>query len=493
MNAIEQNEIQVNHLMMKLNKLLSFQSITLLVLNLTNVFQIPWNYFGIIFVLLPVLCWLPILYHKKSQNPKWFKYMQVLNVLLLATINYMFNHSYALVFWAVPIVMAALYFDSKLVKTTMFFSVPLFAIGHWFNVHFETIYYFTPDRLVMSFGSFVISILVLGVLVIGFTKKANEMLWTTKDLMDDMSLVLTQTDDAANEVSGLVDSVSSNIYKTHEHFKEITVEMDDISSQIQFFNERINVTHKAIDEMSQKLKVAMANVNKIGLEASTMSSLSNKSANSILESERRMNEVDGLTQVAREKLDLFHKRFNEISDATRLITHIASETSLLSLNASIEAARAGEAGRGFAIVANEVRKLAEDSEASVSSIEGVIDNLRKTVEEVVKAMDAMYGVIAFSASAMQETNETFGTLRVSQSNIEREIIAITEEINLLEQFSHNIQMDMVQLLDNNKIIRSSVETVKQNSTSVRGMSREIVNHIDDVSKQCDKLKAIDMQ
>lgn len=490
MNIIEKNEIQVNQMMIKLNKILSLQSITLLILNVVGVFRIPWHYFWIIFVLLPVLTWVPILYHRFSENPKWFKYMQVIIILLLATFNYMFNHSYAILFWAVPLVLSALYFDKALVKTSVFLTLPCIAIGHFFNVYYETVFYFTPDRMVMSLGSFFFSLGILGFLIFHFTKKANEMLFTTQELMENISGVLNQTDQAADEVSHLVENVSSNIHQTHNHFKEITIDMDDIVEQVEFFNERILKTHESIDQMTNNLNIAMVNVQKISSEANTMSDFSNKSAEAIGESEKRMYEVDGYTRVAREKLEDFNMRFNEISEATQLITYIASETSLLSLNASIEAARAGEAGRGFAIVANEVRKLADDSENSVSSIEKVVENLRGTVHEVVEAMNEMYKIIQFSTSAMKETNETFKFLQDSQKNIEQEIIAIKEEIIALEDFGKTIQSDMSLLLEKNELINSSIANVKANSSSVRKMSREIVNHIEDVSKQCSNLKSI---
>lgn len=490
MTSIEKNEVQVNNIMININKIISVQGLLLLILNFFDIFRIPWNYFWIIFISIPVLTWTPIIYYKLSKDKKYFKYMQVIMVLLLSTINYAFNHSYALFFWAIPLVLSALYFDTKLVKTTIFLIFPFFALGHIFNVHYETVYYFTPDRIIMSFGSFIISLIILGILIIRFTKKSNEMLCNTQKLMDNMSDVLNETDESANEVSSLVENVALNINQTHGNFKEISTEMDDISRQVEFFNERIENTHKSIDSMTNNLIIAMANVNKIYDEANSMSELSNKSADAIIQSEDRMNQVDGYTKIAKEKLEVFNKRFNEISDATDLIKHISSETSLLSLNASIEAARAGEAGKGFAVVANEVKKLASDSEESVESIEKVINNLRETVKEVVDTMNNMYGIIDFSISSMNDTSKTFSYLQKSQNNIEKEIIEISKEIKALEDFGKNIQADMKNLLEKNKFIKNSIESIKNNTDSVKEMSNQSVNHINNVSEQCVKLKSI---
>jgi methyl-accepting chemotaxis protein len=84
------------------------------------------------------------------------------------------------------------------------------------------------------------------------------------------------------------------------------------------------------------------------------------------------------------------------------ITQIAGQTNLLALNAAIEAARAGEQGRGFAVVAEEVRKLAEDSQASASSIAGIINEVQDDTRHAVTAMESVSSGIASVASVAQD-------------------------------------------------------------------------------------------
>lgn len=111
-----------------------------------------------------------------------------------------------------------------------------------------------------------------------------------------------------------------------------------------------------------------------------------------------MQDMTGLTKVAASKNTLSSKRVEElevqsqrIGDIVQAVVMIADQTNLLALNAAIEAARAGEHGRGFAVVADEVRNLAEISERSARDIGGVVEEIRGLVTEVVKDINQAVG------------------------------------------------------------------------------------------------------
>ena len=114
----------------------------------------------------------------------------------------------------------------------------------------------------------------------------------------------------------------------------------------------------------------------------------------------------------------------KIQEAINLITSIASETSLLALNASIEATRAGEAGRGFAVVASQISKLSEDSNNSAKTIEDIIHQLAVDSESSVKIMTEVEEIINEQQKKLDETRDKFSdvTKGIESSKVETEHI-----------------------------------------------------------------------
>lgn len=107
------------------------------------------------------------------------------------------------------------------------------------------------------------------------------------------------------------------------------------------------------------------------------------------------------------QVNLTDESVNKIQESVKLISSIAEETNLLSLNASIEAARAGDAGKGFGVVATEIQKLAEESNRSAATIGEVIRNLAAESRNTVDAMEHMHNIIHEQQQKLNQTRRKF--------------------------------------------------------------------------------------
>ncbi|MCR5255931.1 MAG: HAMP domain-containing protein [Acetatifactor sp.] len=145
-----------------------------------------------------------------------------------------------------------------------------------------------------------------------------------------------------------------------------------------------------------------------------------------------MDIVEELTQINNQCVSAFNSIFkgieniegssNRISEASTLISSIANQTNLLSLNASIEAARAGEAGRGFAVVADEIRSLSEQSADSVQTINTLLEELHKNTNEAIAQSEMVKNYVEKQNSSVAQTKESFSDIITSVEDVNSAVI-----------------------------------------------------------------------
>lgn len=156
-------------------------------------------------------------------------------------------------------------------------------------------------------------------------------------------------------------------------------------------------------------------------------------------------ELIKISDETKEAFDIVYKQTNvtnqsaqEIQSAADVITDIADQTNLLSLNASIEAARAGEHGKGFAVVADEIRKLAEQSRESASQITGIIEMLIRNSNTTVDTMKKVTDMIDKQGEELSQTKSVFGDLNNEIGLVGGAVDNIRNEIEQLNQLKNSV-------------------------------------------------------
>lgn len=199
-----------------------------------------------------------------------------------------------------------------------------------------------------------------------------------------------QTSHTTDEVSRAVEEISKGAVTQAEEVESATHLVSDMGTQIEQIVQSISDLYKVAEKMQKAGNEAQNNMN--------------------LLKESNEKTTVAIEKVA-ENVEKTDKSVAVIAEALSLITDIADETNLLSLNASIEAARAGEAGRGFAVVAAQIQKLAEESNASAAQIAEIITTLSEDSANTLTVMDEVRENVAVQQEKMVETMDKFNAVR----------------------------------------------------------------------------------
>lgn len=142
--------------------------------------------------------------------------------------------------------------------------------------------------------------------------------------------------------------------------------------------------------------------------------------------------------VVNDKTHEANKAAGKISEVVKLITEIASQTNLLSLNASIEAARAGEAGRGFAVVAENIKQLAEQTTSSAADIQDIIHDLEQKSDETVEKTEAVNNIVNKQSEDMKQTADILNQVITGITGLIDKIDSIAVSVENMDKSKENV-------------------------------------------------------
>lgn len=267
-----------------------------------------------------------------------------------------------------------------------------------------------------------------------------------------------------NHLSHDMEEVLKNTLSTKESANQLTIAMNEMASGVQEQANSVNDINEKVSAIGNE----MINTNEISVnlsrEASEMMDDVQIGEKKIVMMSEKMHIIDQAIHATIDTAGELHNMMDEINEFLGTIHQISSQTNLLALNASIESARAGEHGKGFSVVAEEIRKLATHSAAAADDISKIVNELLTKTEETVRA--ANYGNVAMEEgfATLQDVSAQYGAIKGAFEKTKNEL---NKEVEMIESITGDF-----------KIVRDNIETISSISEEQSASTQEILATIE---------------
>lgn len=272
----------------------------------------------------------------------------------------------------------------------------------------------------------------------------------------DLSIRATVSDDEigtiADAYNTTVESLRKIVTRVQSVSEDVSATTADSSASIQSLAVRASQQWSEIQGVMTQIEMMRQAIDRVAVNAVTATSSVQSTLESVARSQDWMTRtVEGMHLVQEtvkqttQKLDNLSESSQKISKVVSLISRFAAQTHLLALKASIEAARAGEEGRGFAVIADEVRTLASQSAEATAEIESLVATIQTETREVTLSMEAGTSQVSLGSQLLGETRSGLAQIITSSQEIEQLIKAIAESASRQSQTGRSVYDSMIEV------------------------------------------------
>lgn len=330
------------------------------------------------------------------------------------------------------------------------------------------------------------------------TSTLNEKFMQKKDEIGSLSRALESMRLDLKETIGsivtIADNLSANSQELSASSEEISASSQEVSNAIQEVatgaeeqTAQVEDTQQTINQLGTEIKTVSKKNGEMREQAGLVSNEVDKSNKTVVDTSEQIQNVSNNQMKMAESIEGLAVLSDEIGKIVELISGISQQTNLLALNAAIEAARAGEAGRGFSVVADEIRELAEESSRATQEIDDIIQEIQENVAVTTSRMADTNKVVNDSVAAIATTKGNFAEIDGAVSALTKLIAVVVDSAGEMAVRSDEVDTAMSEIAAVSQESSSIAEEVAASSEEQSASTEEIVRASESLANMAQEL------
>ena len=315
------------------------------------------------------------------------------------------------------------------------------------------------------------------------------------EMKNNVNSLIKQLGDAAQQLSASSEELTANAEQSAQASNQVAGSVTTVAEGAQ---KQLSLTEQAneiVHQISSAIQQVADNTGIVSDSAEKTASKANDGEGAIKKAVSQMKIIEEKTNDTAMVICELEEKSKQIGQIVDAISNISGQTNLLALNAAIEAARAGEAGRGFSVVAEEVRKLAEQSQNAAKQITGLINEVQMKTNSAVefmvmgkKEVDAGTQVVSMAGSSFEEILGMVRVMTLQISEISKSIADITSGTEKMVQAVDTIDQEGKKASEQTQTISAATEEQSASTEEIASASQHLASIAEDLQKAIQRFK-----